>query len=273
MLKLETLALAFPLLLAGCFVASTPDRCEETRVCMAANGLGCCDGAGIDVSVCETCPAGTVETYMCRTTGCDTCTDPVSCRIDFGEGCCGDAVFASTCDACPAGSVLADSCTADFPAECGCPGTIGPFVPPSDGRPAEDAIAPPSNCVEDLGDGCCGAFVTADTACGCPPGTRYEYECTMFGGGIAPPSSCRTDLGGGCCGAAVEANACTAMCPAGSIPAELCEAQAAPARPAPLDCFVLLADGCCSTEIAEADACGVCPEGTSSECLDFCEGI
>lgn len=260
-------ALAF----GGCFTGEPePDPCAETRRCVSADALGCCDGGGREVSVCQdSCPAGTIEENACRTAGCGMgCDTPLSCRVDYGSACCGEAVFTTSCDACPAGSVEASTCTADYPAECGCDG-IRAFRPPAD----QEAVAPPSECFEDLGGGCCGAFVSAAVCGACPSGTVDQFTCDMMSGDrfAPPPVSCREDLGGGCCGAEVAPNACTAGCPAGSVEASTCEDVSADraAFPEPAICFELTSDGCCG-EPVEASACGGCPDGASTTC-DACE--
>lgn len=258
-------ALAF----VGCFSGTPePDPCVETRRCVAADDVGCCTGAARDVSICQdSCPAGLIEETECRTAGCGMgCETPLTCRMDFGTGCCGEAVFTTSCDTCPTGSVEATSCTADYPAECGCEG-IRAFVPAED----REAIAPPAECYEDLGGGCCGTFVGASNCGQCPPGTLTQFDCDMMSDRlVAPPVTCREDLGGGCCGAEVAANVCSAECPTGSVEDSACTAQrdGDAAFPAPV-CFVVTPEGCCG-EAVDVTACGVCPEGSSNDC-DACE--
>ncbi|MFT5353321.1 MAG: hypothetical protein ACI9KE_000519 [Polyangiales bacterium] len=266
-----TLSFVSALAFAGCFSGTPqPDPCSETRRCVAADNVGCCSGGAREISLCQdSCPAGMIEETDCRMAGCGMgCETPLTCRMDYGTGCCGDAVFTTSCDACPAGSVEATACTADYPAECGC-GGIRAFRPPAD----QEAVAL-FECFEDLGGGCCGTFVGASECGECPSGTTPQFECSMMSGNrIAPPEvTCREDLGGGCCGTEVAANACSAECPSGSVEASTCAEVAgadAPAFPEPASCFELTADGCCGEAVA-VTACGSCPAGASTTC-DPCE--
>lgn len=264
----------FSALMVGCFTGTPdPDPCAETRRCVAADAVGCCSGGAREVSVCEdSCPAGMIEESECRTAGCGMgCDTPLTCRMDYGSGCCGEAVFTTSCDACPAGSVEATECTSDFPAECGC-GSIRGFRLPD----AEAPALPASECFEDLGAGCCGAFVGLSECGACPTGTLNQLQCDMMSADrIAPPEvTCREDLGGGCCGAEVSPNACSATCPAGSVETSSCDElldpamDRAPAFPAP-SCFQLTPEGCCG-EAVPLTACGACPEGSSNTC-EACE--
>ena len=265
------LSFASVLAFAGCFTGtSEPDPCADTRRCVAADEVGCCVGAGRDISVCQdSCPADMIEETECRMAGCGMgCETPLWCRVDYGSSCCGETVFTTSCDACPAGSVEASACAADYPAECGCGGIIRAFRAPD----AEGAIAATLECFEDLGGGCCGAFVVLSSCGECPAGTLDQFNCDMAADRIAPPAvTCREDLGGGCCGSEVAPNACSAECPAGSIEASSCEDISAGDRafPGPAACFLLNAEGCCGEPVA-ATACGVCPEGATSIC-DPCE--
>ena len=280
-----------PLLLASlsisllaCF-SSRPPRCDANKTCFAADSLGCCEGRGTEVSVCDACPSGMIERTECRVSGCeDPCDEPLNCVLDLGEDCCGAPVFSESCDVCPRGSRPARECAAGFVPTCGCAeATDSDAGAPPDagaGRPAdEDAIAePPSACFQDLGEGCCGGYVGEPTRCGCPAGSIYEYECVSFpiGDPIVPPMEvCREVIGPGCCGGIVERNACTFECPAGSVVESECgeiNESGDMARPAPLTCYEVDASGCCG-ELVEPSACtGMCPPGSSPECF-FCEAV
>lgn len=263
-----------PVFLFGCFTASTTpeDRCLERQVCAPVDSLGCCDGVGSEISVCESCPAGTVTESSCRTTGCTTgCETPIACRVDVGAGCCGDAVFTTSCDTCPAGSVPADSCTDSFPS-CGCDDARRIRAP-------EEDPAPPPACRADLGNGCCGEIVGSEGMCGCAPGSIRESDCGQIDGDAEAPGiiapSCFADLGGGCCGDSVDSVAC-GMCPEGSVPASECapmagapEDPARPIMPPEFQCREDLGGGCCGGDVA-ANICGMCPAGSIS--ADSCSG-
>lgn len=275
--------------LLGCF-SSKPPRCDATKTCFAADALGCCDGRGTEVSVCDGCPSGMIERTECRVSGCDDpCDVPLDCRQDLGDDCCGAPVFSESCDVCPRGSRPASECAAGFIPTCGCAETVdsdagGPPFDGGAGRPADDAdiAEPPSACFQDLGEGCCGGYVGEPTTCGCPMGSTHEYECTSFvaGDAIVPPMEvCRAVISEGCCGGIVERNACTFECPAGSVPESVCgeindsgggaEPPDDEARPAPIPCWEIDESGCCGAEVAPSSCTGLCPPGTSSECL-FC---
>ncbi len=260
----------------GCFNSSgNGGECDATRMCRVADSLGCCDGGGTEVSVCEPCPSGTVDSTMCRTAGCGPmCDDPVACRTDYGSGCCGDAVAALDCDTCPAGSVVATSCAMDFPFECGCDSSERPMpmpepdpVPEPDPAPQpEPAPAPPISCHVNLGDGCCGEAVGPMNSSCCPMGTIPSYECGTFEGIRRIPTPCRIDLGGGCCGEMSSANACTGECPEGSILESACTALTGGPEPGGLVplCVEIDPMGCCGEYVAP-DACGQCPAGAGYE--------
>lgn len=267
--------------LLGCF-SSNPPRCDADKTCFAADALGCCDGAGTDVSVCDACPSGMIERSECRVAGCeDPCDVPLDCRQDVGDGCCGAPVFSESCDVCPMGSRPASTCSAGFLPACGCAETVDRDA----GRPAEDIAEPISNCFQDLGEGCCGGYVGEPTSCGCPTGSIQEYECTSFAvmDALVPPAeNCRAVISEGCCGGVVERNACTLECPIGSVPESVCgeindsgggaEPPGDEARPAPLPCYEIDDSGCCGEMVPASSCTGLCPPGTSSECF-FCEAV
>lgn len=269
--------------LLGCF-SSKPPRCEATKTCFAADSLGCCDGAGTEVSVCDACPGGMIERASCRVTGCeDPCEEPLNCVQDLGDGCCGAPVFSESCDVCPMGSRPAAECAAGFIPTCGCAEATADGA----GPPAEADIAePPAACFQDLGEGCCGSYVGEPTTCGCPTGSIYEYECVSFvaADAIVPPmEDCRAVISEGCCGGIVERNACSLECPAGSVVESACgeindsSGGAEPpdgdeARPAPIPCYEIDESGCCGDIVPASSCTGLCPPGTSSECF-FCEAV
>ncbi len=289
--------LSFPLL-GGCFSSGgTPDggvdagpdvdeRCRAQKMCAAVDAIGCC-GAPQAVSVCDPCPTGTIEQAECRTAGCNECDAPLICHRELEAGCCGVRVGNTSCNVCPEGSMPVDDCGEHFPA-CGCgpefdarPAPGVPVRPPDAGMPDASAHADAApfdagrpECREDLGDGCCGAFVTYESECGCPRGSIHETECTgSIGDGIILPSvSCFQDLGGGCCGGFVEPNACSGECPAGTLDESSCAAHQsgdAPAEAPPIAlCHQDLGAGCCG-DMVPLDACGACPEGSTQECTDF----
>ncbi len=253
------------LLLGGCFrSSSTGDRCDATKACFVVDPLGCCSGE-VEVSICAECPRGMIERTSCRTSGCTACDRPeLSCRLDMGGGCCGDAVYFDACttDRCPAGYVPETECSADFPEECGCLGRR--ILPP------EEPPQPMVPCFDDLG-GCCGDYVTEAVNGCCPMGTLPESACG-FGMDREPPGECRENLGGGCCGAVVEPNECGG-CPEGAVYEVECAAISDDGGffPAPV-CFIQgeAEDGSCFCEEVSANACGECPPGSNSAC--FCEG-
>lgn len=262
-----TLALAL-----GCSNSHTapPDRCDMTKVCLVTDSLGCCDGRGSEVSVCDACPGGTVERLECRTSGCDDpCTGTPSsdasgdsarirppdedtdfapaarCYEDMGSGCCGDEIFGGdVCGSCPAGSVEEWSCS-NFAPECGCGGGITGIRPPGDEEPgAPDAGAPappdelpplpPEECYADLGGGCCGAYVGAPTECGCPAGSVAQSTCGAYSAGTSPD---------------------------GEVP------PMPPGEDEPgffAGCRSILVDGTCG-DFAEPNVCGDCPADSVSE--------
>lgn len=259
----------------GCFtVTDPPDRCAERQVCAPVDSLGCCDGVGTEISVCDMCPTGTVTETSCRTAGCTMgCETPIACRVDVGAGCCGDVVFTTSCDTCPAGSVAASTCTGEFPS-CGCDDTRRIRAPD------ESPALPLPDCRVDLGNGCCGDLAGSQGECGCAPGTILEEECGQFDNDISPgivAPSCFENLGGGCCGGGIAPAAC-GMCPAGSIPGSECAPMAGapepdpdPARPIapPAGCREDLGGGCCGGDVV-ANVCGMCPTGSIR--ADSCSG-
>jgi len=248
----RTLLLILAVGMLGCFGThgSTPpdDRCSATKSCFPTDDFGCCTTrGGASVSVCEACPAGTVELTSCRASGCDDPCDPGGTGRD------------------PAG---ADEAPLIYPSP-----EPDPLPPP-----------PPLNCLEDLGGGCCGDIVVASDVCGlCPAGTVQESECGAYaetvGDRIVPPTECRQDFGGGCCGDYAERNACSGECPAGSIEETACAdfilaggaAEPPPEeplppgsgmpRPDPGACIEDLGAACCGETVVEPTACGSCPVG------------
>lgn len=279
-----TMTLRFALLglsvsLLGCF-SSKPPRCDANKTCFAADALGCCEGRGTEVSVCDACPSGMIERSECRVTGCDDpCEVPLDCRQDLGEGCCGAPVFSESCDVCPMGSRPASECSAGFVPTCGCAETVDSDAgAPADAGPAERPAdpAPPVMCYRDLGEGCCGDLVGEPTRCGCPEGSILEYECSSFPApGLVPPAEvCRAVISDGCCGGIVERNACSGECPAGSVPESSCAeindgGGAEPPEDMAWSCYTVDASGCCGELVPPSSCTGLCPPGTSSECL-FC---
>lgn len=243
--------LAMPLVWFGCF---TSGGGECSIVCADLNRLGCCGELRTEVACDAACPSGMIEETMCRTSGCETCDQPVDCYGNRGTGCCDPSDHVESCGACPAGYTPMAQCTDEFPA-CECGGESG------------DRIGPPMGvtCYEDAGSGCCGT--AREFQCGdCPPGWLSSAECVDSGGGQpmpVPPVGCRVDEGGGCCGAYVATNAC-GTCPSGAIWEYECGTADMPA----MECFIDEGGGCCGAVVA-ATICGMCPEGSveSSRCV------
>jgi len=256
----------------GCSNSHTtpPDRCDMTKVCLVTDALGCCDGRGSEVSVCDVCPSGTVERVACRTAGCaDPCTGATPrpsgggadiapaarCYQDMGSGCCGDEIFGGdVCGFCPAGSVSEYECSGFAPA-CGCGMTERPApivdagpLPTDAGVPPSDAGVPPSD-----------AGVLPSDAGVLPADAGTPVPDPM------PLDECYTDLGPGCCGAYVGPST-ECGCPPGSVTQSTCTAYSAGTAEPPVSdvpafrapCRALLTDGSCG-DVIEPNACGECP--------------
>ncbi|NOY91484.1 MAG: hypothetical protein GXP55_09760 [Deltaproteobacteria bacterium] len=277
--------LALPML--GCSNSHSvpPDRCDMTKVCLVTDTLGCCDGRGSEVSVCDVCPSGTVERADCRTAGCaDPCTSPTRrpsgpgedigpaarCYQDMGSGCCGDQIFGGdVCGYCPAGSVSEYECAGFAPA-CGCGTTTRPAPAPPSEEPVSDAGVPPTDAgVPRADSGVPRADSGVPSDAGVPPS-----DAAIPPSDAGPPRAldeCYTDLGPGCCGAYVGAPS-ECGCPPGSVTQSTCTAYSAGTGAEPPSdvpafraaCRAILTDGGCG-DIVEPNACGDCPAGSVPE--------
>ena len=195
------------------------------------------------------------------------CDATKTCFAADSLGCCDPGgTEVSVCDACPDGMIERASCRV-----AGC----------------DDPCEEPLNCVQDLGEGCCGAPVFSDSCDVCPMGSRPAAECaagfvptcgcaeaTRDGGAgrpaedadLAPPAACFQDLGEGCCGGYVgEPTRCG--CPEGSVYEYECGSFAVmdAFRPPLENCREVVFDGCCGA-IVERNACSLeCPIGSIEE--------
>lgn len=202
------------------------------------------------------------------------CDAQKTCFAADSLGCCtGSGVDVSVCEACPEGRIERTECRTS-----GC----------------DDPCEVPLNCVQDLGDACCGAPVFSESCDVCPMGSRPASTCGSFvpecGCAEAtllppedeadreaprrPPVECYENLGDGCCGNVVGSEG-ECGCPAGTVTLEECGSFASPDAFFPAEvCRLNFGMGCCG-DVVERNACsGECPAGSviESECDRFRTG-
>lgn len=204
----------------------------------------------------------------CFSSKSNRCDARKTCFAADALGCCdGSSVEVSACDACPSGMIERSECRV-----AGC----------------DDPCEIPLNCVQDLGESCCGAPVFSESCDTCPMGSRpatscggFVPECGCFETTLIPPEDdgadreaprrsdvdCYVDLGEGCCGnlAGTEGEC---GCAVGTVPQYECAnfAVEGDADFFPVEvCRLNFGEGCCG-DIVERNACsGECPAGSVVE--------
>ncbi len=157
-------------------------------MCMRQLSQTCCGDFVTTADPCGQCPMGSVPMTECMAFP-SSAPPSVTCRQDYGGGCCGGATPADACGTgCAWGGTPESACTDTMITDGGMtdagPSDGGAMEPPPDGGagvPPPPIPAPPT-CRMDLGMGCCGEIVPMG-ACSpytCPAGSVESYSCTGF---------------------------------------------------------------------------------------------